>query len=251
MELTFIGTGDCAGIPVYGCTCDACKKAREVPTKARKSCCGLLTTATETILIDAGVADISLRFPIPSLSRILLSHYHIDHVIGLFPLRWGCSDMLQVHGPCDPEGCADLFQYPGLFDFSDHLFPFIARTLGDVHIIPLPLNHSKPSLGYAITSKNSRLAWLCDTGGLPQDTLSFLRNWQPDIMVLDCTFPPQHQPPENHNDFNSALFIHEQISPGQSYLIHIGHQMELWLQNNENIVPGDISIARDDQVIIL
>jgi phosphoribosyl 1,2-cyclic phosphate phosphodiesterase len=36
----------------------------------------------------------------------LLTHYHLDHVQGLFPLRWGVGAPIPVYGPPDDAGCA-------------------------------------------------------------------------------------------------------------------------------------------------
>ncbi len=44
----------------------------------------------------------------------------MDHVQGLFPLRWGVGDKIPVYGPPDEQGCDDLFKHPGLLDFQSH-----------------------------------------------------------------------------------------------------------------------------------
>ncbi|MEX0633936.1 hypothetical protein M8494_25840 [Serratia ureilytica] len=42
----------------------------------------------------------------------------MDHVQGLFPLRWGCGNSILVYGPPDEQGCDDLFKHPGILGFS-------------------------------------------------------------------------------------------------------------------------------------
>ncbi|EGH49552.1 carbon-phosphorus lyase complex accessory protein, partial [Pseudomonas syringae pv. pisi str. 1704B] len=39
-----------------------------------------------------------------------------------------------------------------------------------------------------------------DTVGLPDDTREYLRRAPLNLLVLDCSMPPQPQPPRNHND---------------------------------------------------
>jgi phosphoribosyl 1,2-cyclic phosphate phosphodiesterase len=252
IQLEFIGTGDCAGIPVYGCTCRICRESIDTLELRRYSSCALVSSARQKILIDAGVPDIHHRFPPHSLDRIILSHFHVDHVSGLFPMRWGYSEpQLSVHGPHDLNGCADLLKHHGIFDFSDCLEPFVARTFSDIEITPLPLNHSKPSLGYAISSGNSRLAWLCDTGGLPSETLQFLKAWQPSVMVVDCTFPPLPEPHSNHNDIIMALSLHNEIAPGRTYLTHINHHLDLWFLTERTEMPANVISARDGLVVTI
>lgn len=246
MQLDFIGTGDCAGTPVYNCSCPVCTESRSNPEKRRNSSCAHITAAATNILIDAGLPDLGEWFPRDTIDLILLSHYHIDHVYGLFPMRWGCCQQpLPVYGPDYPAGCADLLKHPGILDFSSTMQPFVTRVVKDLEITPLPLNHSKPSLGYALYSDQSRLAWLCDTGGLPKDTCDFLRSWNPDIIVLDCTFPPLGETHPNHNDINTAIALHRQICSKTTYLTHISHELDLWLRTSGYALPENVYTAFD------
>lgn len=246
MQLTFIGTGNCAGIPVYNCSCSVCSDSRSNPQKKRGTCCAYLTTSGIQVLIDAGIPDLGERFPRDTVDLIILSHYHIDHVYGLFPMRWGCTGKpIPVYGPDYPEGCADLLRHPGIFDFSRTFTAFDTKTFADLAITPLPLNHSKPSFGYALTSGESRLAWLSDTSGLPQTTRDFLLHYKPTVMVLDCTFPPLTMPHPNHNDINSAIALHRDIGPETTYLTHIGHELDLWFATSGFSLPQGLQLATD------
>lgn len=53
----------------------------------------------------------------------------MDHVQGLFPLRWGVGDSIPIYGPPDEQGCDDLFKHPGLLDFSHTMEPFVVFDL--------------------------------------------------------------------------------------------------------------------------
>ncbi len=251
MQLEFLGTGNCAGVPVYGCECNICCEARTNSKLRRLSTCAKVTSSGQSILVDAGLADLGDRFPRNTIDRIILSHYHIDHVYGLFPLRWGnCESQLPVHGPEDTNGCADLLKHPGILNFQDTLYPFESRTFGDIEVTALPLNHSKLTYGYALSSADGRhLAWLTDTSGLPLHTAEFLIDWIPNVMVLDCTFPPRTPPHPNHNDINTALQLHDYIKPDYTYLTHIDHQLDQWLINNTETLPKNMYIARDATIL--
>ena len=250
MQLTFIGTGDCAGVPVYNCSCPACAATRDNPQRQRSLSCAHLVTSQLSLLIDAGPPDLGSRFPRDSIDLILLSHFHVDHIYGLFPLRWGRAEIkLPVYGPDDPAGCADLLNHAGILDFSTVMQPFATCTVADLTITPLPLTHSKPCLGYALLSEESRLAWLCDTSWLPLETSDFLKSWKPDIMVLDCTFAPRTQRHPNHNDIAAAVALHEEIAPVQTYLTHISHDLDHWLLVNGNSLPENIQVASDNLML--
>lgn len=253
MQLEFLGTGNCAGVPAYGCECSVCSEARIDRKLRRISTCAKLSTAQQTLLIDAGPADLGDRFPRNCIDRILLSHYHIDHVYGLFPMRWGqCQHHLPVHGPDDQNGCVDLLKHPGILDFSDTFSPFVTRKFADLQITPLPLNHSKPTLGYGFSSASGRrLAWLADTSGLPASTTDFLKKWKPHVMIVDCSFPPLEQPHPNHNDINAAMALHIEIQPARTYLTHIDHELDQWLKLHAESLPEEIRISRDNLTIAI
>lgn len=250
MNLQFLGTANCAGIPVYGCDCMVCSGSRKDTTLQRQPACGKLYTSSQTLLIDAGLPDLATRIPRNTIDRILLTHFHVDHVQGLFHIRWGaCPQPLPVHGPADPDGCADLLKHPGILDFSETFEPFQSTTFADITVTALPLNHSKPTLGYSFRADNAHIAWLTDTSGLPDTTLEYLQSHSPDIMVLDCSFPPQPEPHPNHNDITAALKLHDIIHPQKTYFIHIGHEVEQWLYHNKETLPDGIIIPRDGDVI--
>lgn len=249
MRLSVIGTGDAAGVPVYGCECGVCRGARVDDTFRRRSCCALIEAGDERILVDAGITDFAERFPPGSLSRILLTHYHMDHIQGLFPIRWGCGAPVRVHGPDDPAGNADLLKHPGILDFSDTLEGFLPRKFGRLEVTPLPLRHSKPTLGYALGDHNRRIAWLTDTSGLPERTEDWISAWRPDVMVIDCTHAPQEIPPRNHNDLNTALRLYQHIRPGMMLLTHISHTLDQWLAEHPGVLPPGVRIATDGLVI--
>ena len=251
MRLQFIGTGNAAGIPAYGCNCKSCVRAQNLIESRRGPCSAALIFDDETLLLDAGSSNLGERYPAGSFSRILLTHYHMDHVQGLFPIRWGVVETIPVHGPADENGCDDLFKHPGILDFSDNLVAFEQRWFGKLSVMPLPLNHSKLCLGYGLEHKGRRLAYLTDTAGLPEATEQFLKDWKPDVLILDCSMPPQPREPKNHNDVTMAIEVHQSIQPRKTYLTHISHTLDYWLSNNVGALPSAMTVATDGLVIDL
>lgn len=250
MKLEFLGTGNCACVPVYGCNCTACSSSRSNPQLKRLPTCGRISTRNQTILIDAGHPDLAEIAPRASIDRVLLTHYHVDHVQGLFHIRWGCcTPKLPVHGPNDQNGCADLLKHPGILDFTETLFPFESRMFGDIEVTPLPLNHSKPTLGYAFETTTTRVGWLTDTSGLPSESIDFLVHWSPDIIVIDCSFPPLKEPHANHNDITAVLTLHRKIRPGKTFLTHISHQLDEWLMEHLSTLPDNVIVSRDRLIV--
>lgn len=249
LQLRFLGTGDARRVPVYGCHCRACERARQRPILRRKACSALLETDGFRLLIDAGREDLCERFAPGEIDAIVLTHYHMDHVLGLFHLRWGANLSIPVYGPDDPQGCDDLFRRPGILDFRPPLAPFETQRLGPVEVTPLPLNHSRPAQGYVFHAAGRSLAYLTDTLGLPEDSLTWLQRHKPDVMVLDCSMPPTPEP-RNHNDLNRAAELAEQVGCRQTYLTHIGHCLDdYWLDHPR--LPENLYVAWDEARVLL
>ncbi|WP_268800850.1 phosphonate metabolism protein PhnP [Pseudomonas huanghezhanensis] len=249
MRLSLLGTGDARQVPVYGCECPACGAARQDPALRRLPCCALVECGDQRWLIDSGLMDLCERFPPRSLSGILQTHYHADHAQGLLHLRWGQGLVIPVHGPDDPEGLADVYKHPGILDFSQPFAAFERRLLGDLAVTALPLVHSKPTLGYLLEGGGRRIAYLTDTVGLPEATTEHLQQLPLDVLILDCSMPPQPQTPRNHNDITLALLIVDALQPHQTVLTHVGHTLDAWLMHAPGQLPANVTIARDGMVL--
>lgn len=249
MRLTLLGTGDARQVPVYNCACVACDTARVYPQRRRGPCCALVECGTQRWLIDGGLTDLTERFPPHSLSGILQTHYHADHAQGLLHLRWGQGLQIPVHGPTDPDGFADLYKHPGILDFSQPFAAFERRELGELTVTAVPLVHSRPTFGYLLEGGGRRIAYLTDTIGLPDDSLALLRRDPPDVLVLDCSMPPQPQAPRNHNDLTRALEVIARVQPGEGVLTHIGHSLDAWLLDRPDALPANVSLAQDGRVL--
>ncbi|MEQ9547228.1 MAG: phosphonate metabolism protein PhnP [Marinobacter sp.] len=247
-ELEFLGTGDARRVPVYGCQCRACERARLDPRLKRRACSALIRADDYQFMLDAGRIDLCENYPPGSIQAIVLTHYHMDHVMGLFHLRWGTGHTVPVYGPDDPQGCDDLYKHPGILKFQPSLAAFQDLSIGPFTITPLPLNHSKPTLGYGIEYKGIHCAYLTDTVGLPESTLAWLKQRPLALMVLDCSVPPKPNPPRNHNDLNLALTLAEQVAPERMLLTHLGHQMDEYLLSRPEL-PGGVEVAFDGMVI--
>ncbi|MFT5719765.1 MAG: phosphoribosyl 1,2-cyclic phosphate phosphodiesterase [Motiliproteus sp.] len=256
-EITFTGTGNAGQVPVWGCPCKACVRALAAPAHRRRPCSLAIRTPSGITLIDAGRTDLAERYAFDDIHRIVLTHFHMDHVQGLFHLRWSeRTEKIPVFRPDDPVGADDLYKHPGVLAFQRPLVPFETVTWEDFSITPLPLQHSKVTFGYLLETDDFRVAYLTDTLGLPAKTAAFLRNSSPetlDYLIIDCSEPPRAIPPKNHNDINSVIDIYRQLQPKKMVLTHISHRLDCWLmgshQDSPQALPDNVIIAQDEMII--
>lgn len=250
MRITFLGTGAAGGVPLYGCGCAACSVARENPTLVREPCSALIEVGGTRLLIDGGLMDLHKRFAPGELDAILLTHFHPDHVQGLFHLRWGKGARIPVFIPPDPDGCADLFRHPGILDFRPQA-AFSAFEIGPLKITPVPLIHSKATFGYLLElARGPAFAYLTDTRGLPAETREFLQAAKPQGMAIDCSFPPSDQP-KGHNDWTLAQGCIDAVKPARAWLTHLSHELDNWRLNTNPELPAHIRVAQDGDRIEL
>ncbi|MGY0218070.1 phosphonate metabolism protein PhnP [Endozoicomonadaceae bacterium StTr2] len=247
IEMTLTGTAAAGGVPLYGCDCPACLRAVRNPAYRRRATSAKVKTKSETLCIDCGLMNLAEHYPPGSLDAILLTHFHVDHVQGLFELRWGKGQKIPVYCPDDPSGCADLLKHSGILDFRP-VQPFEPLILKSCTVTPLPLAHSRPCHGYLIEQGGYRIAYLTDTVGLPDETLLWLTQHTPDAMILDCSHPPSENTPQNHNDLSIATEIHQQLAIKRTILTHISHDMDNWLIAGGQLAEG-IEVGHDGMTL--
>ena len=219
----------------------ACAQARNDERCRRRPCSALIECGDQRWLIDSGLPDLAERFPPRSFNGIFQTHYHADHAQGLLHLRWGQGLVIPVHGPVDPEGLADLYKHPGILDFSQPFSAFETRTVWRAQRHGVTLQHSRPTLGYVLEGEGRRIAYLTDTVGLPPATAEWLQREPLDLLVLDCSMPPQPQAPRNHNDLTLALQCIEDLQPASAVLTHVGHTLDAWLLEHRGELPPRVT----------
>lgn len=188
------------------------------------------------------------RYP-DGVNAFLLTHFHPDHVQGLFHLRWGPVSAIPVYGPADDLGCADLFKHPGCLHFSaPEPGQFLDLGLG-LRAMPVPLAHSKPTVGWIFDNGAQRWAYCTDTRGLPPLTMAALRTSPVDMLILDCSFPPVYSQPHGHNDAELALALIAESGARRGVLTHIGHDCQRWLDATDTL-PANVSIGYDGMTFL-
>ena len=218
MNLVFLGTADSAGIPVYGCSCLACEKARLDNKTNLYTNSYIELNEKEIILIDCGY-DVVHLFQEKEIKAIFLTHFHADHSQGLLRLRYS-PKKIPCFCPKDEQGFLDLFSRNFSIQYQwNELFKEI--VVENIKFTPLPLIHGRSTHGYFIQA-NKNIAYLTDTKNLPKKTMDFLQKQNLDVIFLDACFDERFDR-ETHNNYLEAEKILDKLNAPQNFLIHANH----------------------------
>ena len=175
--------------------------------------CFLVDMGGETIVLDAGsgLASLGSGVPLPDGRKrvnILLSHLHLDHIMGLFSfslLHDPAADIC-LYGEGDGNTTLrfqldNILKSPywplGLDDFQAHiqvrdLTPGVRLSLGDSVILStLRGNHPGDSLLYRLEGGGKTLVYALDCE-MDGDTYAALTDFaqDADLLIWDATFAP-------------------------------------------------------------
>ena len=165
MNLLFLGTGTSTGVPQIGCNCNTCDSSDTKDKRLRASV--LLTESNAQILIDCGpdLRQQLLSNNIDSISAILLTHEHYDHIGGLDDIRplgetqlYAEKRVLSVIQRNMPYCFVDR-KYPGVPSIHLHEINENDFFINDIRVQPIRIMHAKlPILGFRI----GKVAYLTD-----------------------------------------------------------------------------------------
>ncbi len=246
MEVTILGTSSSSGLPTYMCDCEACIKAFEEGKRRRQSMTSFEVDGA-FYMVDCGFDPILAGIVgyYQKIDGVFLSHLHLDHMYGLYSPNWRRmrGDQIPVYHPFDQMPDEDALDASFFRPFSRYVarqqrFDFRSiRTweqmeLPGVRVTCLPLRHDKHDSAYYTSaawgylfedlSGQARWAYLCDTLGLDEEVVLFLRDKQVDLAIIDATFGLEPAR-DGHNNFETALEIFTAINAKQVALTHVNH----------------------------
>lgn len=245
MRLTFLGTGTSTGVPYIGCQCKVCQST-DIKDK-RLRCSSLLEVEGKHILLDCGpdFRQQALSAGIPKVDAVLLTHQHMDHILGLDDLRpFGnvriyaneitCNAILKVFSYCFNN------DYKGIPKLEVHNISNQPFDIDGITITPVKIWHYKlPVFGYRIND----FAYLTDYKTIDEEEKLKLKNLK--VLVIDALRWTEHF---SHASVSEVLELISEIKPEETYLVHVNHDIGLHEETQKKL-PPHVHLAYDGLTI--
>lgn len=212
-----------------------------LPAGGRQTMSFLLATASESLLLDAGtgvarllepaVADL---LPAGRQLEILLTHYHLDHVVGLSYLLGLAGDRpIRIHAPAPPltvfgpEGIAQLLS-PPLFPLPIERWPMpveiapynsLELEVGGLRLRLRRQKHPGGSVGVRI---GDELAYVTDTVIDPA-TADFVRGVKlllHEVWLTAEEAAETDPAPTGHSDAGAVADLARAAGVGRLWVVH-------------------------------
>jgi phosphoribosyl 1,2-cyclic phosphate phosphodiesterase len=257
MKVTFLGTGTSYGVPFVACDCAVCRS--DDPFNKRLRCSILVEDDDTRLLVDTtpDLRQQMLRADISSLSAILWTHAHNDHIIGLDDIRPISNRVGYIDGYGDQttiEHLQQLFgyvfeqnrEYPNFPRVTPHIVaPGESLTFGRFKVTAFALMHGKREItGYRFENDGRTFVYATDCSAIPDASWPYFAN--SDVTVLDAL---RHEAHPTHFNIAQALEVVEKTRPGRALFTHIAHDLDHRITNSE--LPESVQLAFDGQIIEL
>lgn len=267
LELTFLGTGTSAGVPMIGCDCEVCRSNDPRDQRTRPSVLvrypepeAAEETPLRHVLIDTtpDLREQALRHELHRLDAVLYTHAHADHVLGLDELRrFNAVMQAPLNIYAEPEVIQRLhtmFSY--VFEPHKNANPsFVASLIGHALEVasplelfgarwtPIRLMHGRlPVLGFRVDWMGRSIAYCTDCSRVPPASFPLLEGL--DVLVIDA-LRYRHHP--THMTVDQALEVIASVEPGEAYLTHITHDVRH--SELESRLPEHVHVPYDGMTV--
>jgi phosphoribosyl 1,2-cyclic phosphate phosphodiesterase len=246
MKITLLGTGTSQGIPVIACDCRVCTSTDTRDNRLR--CSVLISENGKNYCIDSGpdFRQQMLRAEVKTLSGILFTHEHKDHIAGLDDVRaFNFREKRDMNIFCTARVETALRReffyafeenkYPGvpsLNIISIDSSPFVLEN--DFEVIPIEVMHHKmPVLGFRIGD----FTYITDAKTVSEDEKKKIKGSK--ILIVNALRTQEHI---SHFNLEEALAFIAEMKPEKAYLTHISHLFgthdEIQAMLPENVFPA-------------
>jgi ribonuclease BN (tRNA processing enzyme) len=237
-----------------------------VPHPTRASSAHWLETVGGTLLLDIGAASVHRmaqeRLDWVNLDAIWISHFHLDHLGGLFPFLFGTKHApatqtrrkpFGIYGPHGLKKLFQVFDTAGEYNLLKQPFPIEIHEVApraEFEILPglraetFSTPHTSESLAIKLTGdKGVSLAFTSDTG-YTDALATFARSVS--LFLMECSFF-RDKPVELHLELAEAMRLAASSGAKRVMLSHLYPEwddLDLAAEAKK-LWPGETIEARD------
>lgn len=253
MKLIFLGTGTSHGLPYIGCDCAVCTSTDPLNKRLRSSIIVESDDGKARILVDTSpdLRQQFLREKIRSVSAVLYTHTHNDHIVGLDDLRPITDNIGYIPVYASETTMAqaqNIFGY-AFIQNRDHggfprLTPHIIEPrepfeIEGFRITPIPIMHGKSEItAYRFEQAGSTLVYATDCSHIPDVSWELMKN--PDVFVVDAL---RHKPHPTHFTTAQAMEAAQRLNAKQTFFTHIAHDLDH--HETQAALPKNVAMAYD------
>ncbi|MCK9256133.1 MAG: MBL fold metallo-hydrolase [Bacteroidales bacterium] len=252
MEAIVLGSGTSLGIPIIGCSCEACTSTNPKDKRLRSSI--FIKSDNTNFIIDVGpdFRQQMLRENIKKIDAVLITHEHRDHIGGLDdirPFNYLSNAAMPIYAE---QRVCDAIINEFSYSFNDNDYPGIPKfninaiseekfTIKDIEIQPIRLMHANlPILGFKIKD----FVYITDASFISDTEIKKIKNSK--ILIINAL---RHKKHNSHFSLNEAIKIAQKTNAEQVFLTHISCSMGLHNKINSEL-PENIKLAYDGLRIV-
>lgn len=205
MNITMLGSGCWEGTPAPFCSCKICTIAsrdhNSVEYRSRPEF--LVSTQTGKFLIEISpdIRTQSTRHELPAITDFVVSHWHFDHMFGLYELHAWIELVLKskINIYCSEAARQMLDKQFGYIPTNiKTLHAYQSFELKGTRITPIPMYHMKHTdqgkspeelentFGFIVEADGKKVSYLADYYSIPKRSMDLIKG--SDVVVADGTY---------------------------------------------------------------
>ena len=252
MKIHFLGTSAAEGIPVIGCDCAHCTRARNEGGKLTRERNALLFSLPGyELLIDCApdIRGLINKYQITELDGVLATRSRYDHMGGLKEFEWwpGRLDFLAEDTLFETIKREHWTELLDTVMFHIPYYPGSSLYFNGFSIIPFAARRQRPIFGISVKEGETRVVYTSDT---PARLTNYARRvmWECDLLIVNT--PTFATILDSHLTVLEAIELKDRVGARQMILTYINHENKPHDELEEFVRPvKGVTVAYDGMML--